>query len=217
MFIAVCVCLFGSGFACLVVRVFLGGCVCVCMRGFVCCRLLACLSMSVRVCVSACCVHICVWASLQGPCVPMRTLLHCVSDTLSLFIRTSGPVSVHLCFGPARVSLCVAVSCGSVCVCSWVSVPRTACVLSIFVCECVSVCQSWSLCWGRGKFAVYVGFPVSIYLPLSVPPACLSFFPPASSPASLPAVCICIRGQQAVAHELRMVYIFKWLRERSKV
>ena len=28
---------------------------------------------------------------------------------------------------------------------------------------------------------------------------------------------VCIRGQQAVAHELRMVYIFKWLRERSKV
>ena len=195
--------------------------------------LLVCLSMSVYVCVSMCCVHICVcisvcpcvWISLQGPCVPMRNLFHCVSVSVSV----CSYICLCLILGPCQSMFALVLSMS---LCVWlcpvgvfVYVPECLCPglpvsMSIFVCEYVSVCQSRSLCWGARDFCI-CGYRVCLYppaLPVSpclsqlvlacaCLPLCLTLF------VSLCCLCICFRGQQAMAHELRMVYIFKWLKK----
>ena len=172
---------------------------CVCVGGCLSKALLVCLSMSVHVCVSTCCVHIVVWVSvfmcgsLQGSCVPMSNLFDCVSDAMSL--------CSYICLGICQsisalvlpVSLYIWGYVPWECLYVFLSICALACLCPCpYLSECVSLCQFRSLCWGQGQFSLYVGLPVSIHLPLSVPPACLSLFPPASSPASLPAVCVCL-------------------------
>ena len=149
------------------------------------------------------------WLSLQGSCVPMSNLFQCVSY-LCVFLSTSitasdsGSMSVHVWFGSVHASLCEAVSCGSVCICSSVPVPWPSWARVMFVCDCV--CQSRSLCQGPGT-EVCMCVSACIHLPASL-------F--ASICLSLLFMFVCIRGQQAMAHELRMVYIFKWLKKKLK-
>ena len=181
--------------------------------------LLKALGVPVHVCacirVHVLCPHLCL-GLFAGLLCPLRTLLHC---------GLTPCLCVHMCvWAHVSPSLLRSCPCLSVWLCPvGVSVPEhlypgLPVSLSIFVCECISVCQSRSLCWGRGTFLYMWVFlyPSTCLCPFLLPISASSRLP-LLPPPSLLFVCVCIRGQQAVAHELRMVYIFKWLRERSKV
>lgn len=102
--------------------------------------LLVCLSMSVHVCMSTCCVHIVVWVSvfmcgsLQGSCVPMSNLFDCVSDAISL----CSYICLGVCQSISALVLPVSLSMGLCPVGVFVYVPERLCPglsvsLSIFV------------------------------------------------------------------------------------
>lgn len=202
----------------------IAACGCLCVSGDL--SLEGSFGVPVHVCVSISCVHICVcvcpcmWVSWQSSHVPMRNLFQCVCVCVCLHVccvhihvcvQFSACVSPYLLWSCPCLSLCVPVSCGSVCVpeCLCPGLPVS---MSMLVHNCVSVCQSLSL-WQRWTL-LYVW--VCLY-----PPA----LPMSPSLSRLVLVCLFLpvfavyvylcQGS-ASPHELRVVYIFKWLKKKSK-